>query len=86
MVYSTCTIARRENAEVISAFLASPAGRGFVVDPLGAEVPAQWSGFVGPEGFFQSLPEIGGMDGHFVARLVRKGPHVVLPLSVEKGD
>ena len=36
VVYSTCTIARRENAEVIGAFLASPAGRGFVVDPLGA--------------------------------------------------
>ena len=72
VVYSTCTIARRENVEVVRDFLASPAGRGFEVDSLGADVPTPWRGFVGPEGFFQSLPQIGGMDGHFVARLVRK--------------
>ena len=39
---------------------------------MGGEVPAQWGAFVGREGFFQSLPEMGGMDGHFVARLMRK--------------
>jgi len=71
VVYSTCTIARRENAQVVEAFLASEAGRGFGVVPLDAQTPASWTRFVTPEGFFQSLPESGGMDGHFVARLER---------------
>jgi len=71
VVYSTCTIARRENAEVIAAFLASDAGRGFATDSLAPAVPEEWARFVTPEGYFQSLPEPGGPDGHFVARLRR---------------
>ncbi len=71
VVYSTCTVTRRENADVVSDFMASPTGRGFEIDTLGADVPAQWSGFLDSDGFFQSLPQIGGMDGHFVARLKR---------------
>lgn len=71
VVYSTCTIARRENADVIEGFLASDAGRGFTIDSLAPVTPAQWSRFVTSEGYFQSLPEPGGPDGHFVARLKR---------------
>jgi 16S rRNA (cytosine967-C5)-methyltransferase len=71
VVYSTCTIARGENEDVISAFLDQQVGRGFTVDPLDADTPRQWSRFVTSEGYFQSLPEPGGPDGHFVARLVR---------------
>lgn len=71
VVYSTCTITRAENEDVVSAFLASKAGEGFSVDPLGDEVPAEWSSFVTPEGFFQSVPAPDGPDGHFVARLAR---------------
>jgi len=73
VVYSTCTIARRENAQVVEAFLASEAGRGFVVESLCALTPARWSSFVTTEGYFQSLPKGGGMDGHFVARLAKDG-------------
>lgn len=71
VVYSTCTIARAENAAVIEGFLASDAGAGFSVDSLAAEVPEQWDRFVSTEGYFQSLPQPDGPDGHFVARLVR---------------
>lgn len=71
VVYSTCTIARRENASVIEHFLGSEAGATFAIDPLGEEVPAAWAGFVTDFGTFQSLPERDGMDGHFVARLAR---------------
>jgi 16S rRNA (cytosine967-C5)-methyltransferase len=71
VVYSTCTVARRENSEVIERFLASEAGEGFSIDSLEADVPSSWKRFVDAGGTFQSLPEIGGIDGHFVARLRR---------------
>lgn len=71
VVYSTCTIAREENADVIRAFLESEQGSSFSVDPLTDDVPEGWERFVAPEGWFQSLPVAGGPDGHFVARLVR---------------
>jgi 16S rRNA (cytosine967-C5)-methyltransferase len=73
VVYSTCTLADLENGSVVRAFLASELGREFSPDPLGGEVPDEWQHFVTPEGFFQSLPESGGADGHFVARLKRSG-------------
>ncbi|MDZ4168989.1 MAG: transcription antitermination factor NusB [Coriobacteriia bacterium] len=72
VVYSTCTVVRRENEQVIGAFLASNEGSGFRLDQLGeSEIPAEWNHFLSAEGWFQSLPEPGGPDGHFVARLVR---------------
>lgn len=71
VVYSTCTVARDENQDVIEGFLASSAGASFVLDSLAADVPEQWRKFVTPTGMFQSLPEIGGPDGHFIARLKR---------------
>jgi 16S rRNA (cytosine967-C5)-methyltransferase len=71
VVYSTCTITARENAKVISAFLESDEGLAFSIDPLEEHVPEAWRRFVHDEGWFQSLPEPGGPDGHFIARLVR---------------
>ncbi len=71
VVYSTCTVARAENTGVIEAFLSSPDGDRFAIDPLVDDVPEGWSGFVSAEGFFQSVPRIGGPDGHFIARLKR---------------
>ncbi len=72
VVYSTCTVVTAENAAVVDDFLSSTAGAGFVVDSLIAEVPEQWGRFVSPQGYFQSLQEHGGPDGHFVARLRRE--------------
>lgn len=71
MVYSTCTLARRENEDVIEGFLASDAGAGFALDSLASLVPPQWERFIQAEGWFRSLPEPGGPDGHFVARIKR---------------
>lgn len=71
VVYSTCTIADKENADVVRAFLASDAGSGFLVDSVSGQVPEAWRGFVTEEGFFRSLPSVDGPDGHFAARLVR---------------
>jgi 16S rRNA (cytosine967-C5)-methyltransferase len=71
MVYSTCTITWQENADVVERFLSTAPGSEFVLDRIGADVPEQWQRFVSEQGWFQSLPEEGGIDGHFVARLVR---------------
>lgn len=72
VVYSTCTLTKRENQYVVNEFLAGAEGSGFALDDLSAEVPAHWSRFVDAEGWFQSIPEIGGPDGHFVARIRRR--------------
>jgi 16S rRNA (cytosine967-C5)-methyltransferase len=73
VVYSTCSLARRENHDVVAAFLASEAGDGFTIKDIRDAVPDVWRRWIGPEGHFQSVPEPGGPDGHFVAALVRKG-------------
>jgi 16S rRNA (cytosine967-C5)-methyltransferase len=70
VVYSTCTISRTENEDVVASFLSDSEGA-FVVGDLTAAVPAQWRGGIGEEGHFQSTPRAGGPDGHFVALLVR---------------
>lgn len=71
VVYSTCTIARRENGDVVEGFLDSPEGSAFGIDPLGDVVPPEWRHFVSDRGWFQSLPREGGPDGHFIVRLKR---------------
>jgi 16S rRNA (cytosine967-C5)-methyltransferase len=71
VVYSTCTLADAENARVIETFLGSELGRGFSTDPLGPELTGVWAECSTAEGYFRSLPERDGPDGHFAARLVR---------------
>jgi 16S rRNA (cytosine967-C5)-methyltransferase len=73
VVYSTCSLARQENHDIVAAFLRGSGGEAFRVRPLGAAVPGVWADWVGPEGWFQSLPRRGGPDGHFVAALERTG-------------
>lgn len=73
VVYSTCTLSKRENREVVERFLAGGPGAGFAIEDLTPDVPAAWMGFVTDTGWFQSLPAPGGPDGHFVARLRREG-------------
>lgn len=67
VVYSTCSVAHAENADVVRGFLAGPEGRGFALEPLDALVPQEWARFLTSEGMFQSWPTAGGPDGHFVA-------------------
>ena len=58
VVYSTCTLTKRENRDVVEGFLASSAGEGFALEDLSAEVPEPWRHFVAEEGWFQSVPEL----------------------------
>lgn len=73
VVYSTCSVARCENHDVVAAFLASEPGSSFTVKDISDALPVSWRDRIGPEGHFQSVPEPGGPDGHFVAALERKG-------------
>ena len=74
LVYSVCSLEPEEGERVIEQFLA--ANTGFALDaPKSGELP----GFVAasPEGWVRILPGLleseGGLDGFFMARLVRKG-------------
>jgi hypothetical protein len=58
---------------VVAAFLGSEDGGAFAIKDIRYAIPAEWQRWIGPEGCFQSVPEPGGPDGHFVAALVRKG-------------
>lgn len=71
VVYSTCSIAREENADVVDGFLTSDAGRGYALEPLTEAIPDDWGTFRDGRGCFQSWPRSGGPDGHFVALLRR---------------
>lgn len=72
MVYSVCSLEPQEGEEVVAAFLKRQ--RGFEIDrpqDLPSFVP------VSPEGWVRILPGLleaeGGLDGFFMARLVRSG-------------
>jgi 16S rRNA (cytosine967-C5)-methyltransferase len=73
VVYSTCSVARRENHDVLARFLGSPEGSAFKTRDITEAVPAAWRRWIGPEGWFQSVPEPAGPDGHFVAAIERTG-------------
>jgi 16S rRNA (cytosine967-C5)-methyltransferase len=74
LVYSVCSLEPEEGERVIADFLAG--NPGFRVDP---PRPGELPGFVTPtaEGFVRILPGLleaeGGLDGFFMARLVRRG-------------
>jgi len=70
VVYSTCTVNRMENHDVVAAFLEREKGA-FATADLTGIVPGEWRGDIGAEGWFQSVPRPGGPDGHFVAALTR---------------
>ena len=72
LVYSVCSLEPQEGEEILSAFLETHSGFA-IVPPEAGELPA----FVTPtpEGFVRILPGLleneGGLDGFFMARLVR---------------
>jgi 16S rRNA (cytosine967-C5)-methyltransferase len=76
LVYSTCTIERSENQEVVEGFLAE--SHEFTMDNAARRLAGAGVGTRGltalSEGpYLTSGPQSGGPDGFFVARLVRTG-------------
>jgi 16S rRNA (cytosine967-C5)-methyltransferase len=70
VVYSTCTVTRAENGDVVSGFLQKHA-EAFRTADIRPVVPEPWHGDITDEGWFQSTPRVEGPDGHFVAVLER---------------
>ena len=80
LTYATCSVLREENEDVVAAFLASEAGRGFEVVPV-AEVACAArlpeladeleDGHQTSEGYLRTYPTPKGSDGHFCAVLRR---------------
>ncbi len=69
VVYSTCTVTKRENQQVVEEFLAGEGGRGFATASVANALPEGWEPSVTEQGWFRSLPAPGGPDGHFAAVL-----------------
>jgi 16S rRNA (cytosine967-C5)-methyltransferase len=69
LVYSTCTIARRENDEVVEAFLATHPE--FSREGPG-EIPASLERLCDANGVLRTYPHRDGLDGFFAVRLKRR--------------
>ena len=60
LAYATCTVTRRENLDVVKAFLASPEGAAFALAPIGGR--SCFAPFLVP----------GSPDAHFAVKFARK--------------
>jgi 16S rRNA (cytosine967-C5)-methyltransferase len=69
LVYSTCTLSREENEEVVAAFLG--AVEGFHCTPR-SKLPPALQPLAGPDGWVRLLPHVHDTDGFFAARFERR--------------
>lgn len=82
LIYATCSVLHAENGNVVTRFLGSPEGEGFALMPLSDALISAGPAYAGAAGdvaahetstgTFQSFPKLGGFDGHFCARFVRR--------------
>jgi 16S rRNA (cytosine967-C5)-methyltransferase len=68
LVYSTCTLLREENEDVVEAFLENEPQFLLTSAP---EAPAAVRPLIGDDGLLHCLPHLHDTDGFFAARLVR---------------
>lgn len=72
LVYSTCTLTRRENDDVVNRFLAGhPDFRRGHAEPF---LPAEAAALVDAAGILRTFPHRHGLDGFFAVRLERTQP------------
>jgi 16S rRNA (cytosine967-C5)-methyltransferase len=69
IVYSVCSIAPEEGEGVVGKFLTLHAD--FEIDRSVAS-RAELKGFIDSSGFMRTRPDLGGLDGFFAARLIRR--------------
>ncbi len=68
LVYSTCTLLREENEDVVERFLNKQSQFHLVAKDA---LPATVQNFIEADGFFRSYPHLHDCDGFFAARLER---------------
>ncbi|MDI7259441.1 MAG: 16S rRNA (cytosine(967)-C(5))-methyltransferase RsmB [Thermodesulfobacteriota bacterium] len=71
LVYSTCTVFCEENEEVVEKFL--DGHKEFRLDPIGEVLPRKYHPFT-KDRYLKTFPPRDGMDGFFVARLIKLKP------------
>jgi 16S rRNA (cytosine967-C5)-methyltransferase len=72
LVYSTCTLAREENEEVVQAFLRdTPSFRAAVRDELPDELMKETIDVIDDAGVMRCLPHLHDTDGFFAVRFTR---------------
>ena len=69
IVYSVCSIAPEEGENVVDGFLASHAD--FEID-RGVAGRDEFRDVIDARGFMKTRPDVGGLDGFFAARLIRR--------------
>jgi 16S rRNA (cytosine967-C5)-methyltransferase len=68
LVYSVCSIAPEEGEGVVDGFLASRAD--FEIDR--GVATGELKDVIDARGFMKTRPDVGGLDGFFAARLIRR--------------
>ena len=68
LVYSTCTVFHEENEDVVEKFLDDHPE--FRLDPIDEVLPEKCHIFI-EKGYFNTFPPRDGMDGFFVARMIK---------------
>lgn len=70
LVYSTCTLCKKENEKNVEWFLKlHPA---FEAEDISAFLPAEWKETTAEQGYITLLPHKTGTDGFFISRMRRK--------------
>jgi len=69
IVYSVCSIAPEEGGGVVDGFLARHGD--FEIDRAVA-ARSEFRDVIDARGFMKTRPDVGGLDGFFAARLIRK--------------
>ena len=69
LVYSTCTLSKREDEAVIERFITE--NDDFTLDPLSPFLPEDLKGR-GEKGLMRLFPHVDETEGFFIARLIRK--------------
>ncbi|HYK64519.1 MAG TPA: methyltransferase domain-containing protein, partial [Patescibacteria group bacterium] len=69
IVYSVCSVAPEEGEGVVGEFLTHHAD--FKID-LSVASRGELKEFIDPRGFMKTRPDLGGLDGFFAARLIRR--------------
>ncbi len=70
LVYSTCTLSRKENEKNLEWFLKEHSD--FIGEDISAFLPREWDVKTAKEGYLTLLPHKTGTDGFFISRMRRK--------------